>query len=325
MKPWKLFAVQLALCAALTLAALGALELYLRLTIPASSGESIYEYTLASKRYKVMKRDASIIAWGKDLRTNQLGFRDRESTVAPKRRGEFRIIVLGDSFTVSTGVDYALIYTTLLEANLKKQRPEVRVLNLAVGGYNIVQYAAVLEEVGLALDPDMVLVSLFPENDFSMETYEKNYRAASGEAPDTDAAWHETLYVYRAYLRRAEQRIRKWLPPQAQPAAANGWEENLVALRSLAELARARNIVLAVAILPSTWNLPQQRPLFGRLERYCASQGLVCLNLLEPLIGAGVEAASLRLNVVDAHPSEKYNALVAEHLTPFVEKLLAPQ
>jgi hypothetical protein len=34
----------------------------LRFSIPASSGESIYEYTLQTKRYKVMKPNATITA-----------------------------------------------------------------------------------------------------------------------------------------------------------------------------------------------------------------------------------------------------------------------
>jgi hypothetical protein len=36
----------------------------------------------------------------------------------------------------------------------------------------------------------------------------------------------------------------------------------------------------------------------------------------------GVEEASLRLNAIDAHPNEKYNALVAEALAPRIARLL---
>jgi uncharacterized membrane protein len=45
----KLLVAQLAVCAVLAIAALAGLELYLRLSVPASSQESIYEYTLATK------------------------------------------------------------------------------------------------------------------------------------------------------------------------------------------------------------------------------------------------------------------------------------
>jgi hypothetical protein len=43
-------AIKLAVCAVLTIVALTGLEIYLRLSILPSSGESIYEYALQTKR-----------------------------------------------------------------------------------------------------------------------------------------------------------------------------------------------------------------------------------------------------------------------------------
>lgn len=311
----RLLALQFAITIALALLALVAVEAYLRLTIPGSSRESIYEYTLSSKRYKVMKPNAMVVAWGKELRTNELGFRDATPRLAPKRPGEFRIVVLGDSFTVSAGVDYARIYTTLLEQRLKEKHPGVRVINLAVGGYNVVQYAAVLEEVALGLEPDMVLVALYPENDFSMDTYEENLRIASGAAPY--APWYESTYVYRAYVGKVINRLAKKEAPKT--TSSKGWDENVGALRTIARTTEERRLPLAVVALPSTWSLASQRPLFQRVEAECARlPNARCFTLLEPLIASGIDEASLRLNALDAHPNEKYNAFVAEALAPFI-------
>ena len=315
----RLLAVQFAITIALALLALVAVEAYLRLTIPGSSRESIYEYTLSSKRYKVMKPNATVVAWGKELRTNELGFRDATPRLAPKRPGEFRIVVLGDSFTVSAGVDYARIYTTLLEQRLKEKHPGVRVINLAVGGYNVVQYAAVLEEVALGLEPDMVLVALYPENDFSMDTYEENLRIASGAAPY--APWYESTYVYRAYVGKVINRLAKKEAPKT--TSSKGWDENVGALRTIARTTEEHRLPLAVIALPSTWSLASQRPLFQRVEAECARlPNARCFTLLEPLIASGIDEASLRLNALDAHPNDKYNAFVAEALAPFIAKLL---
>ena len=320
MKALKLLGVQLAICLALALLALAAVEAYLRLTIPGSSRESIYEYTLSSKRYKVMKPNAMVVAWGKELRTNELGFRDAMPRLAPKRPGEFRIVVLGDSFTVAAGVDYARIYTTLLEERLKEKHPGARVINLAVGGYNVVQYAAVLEEVALGLEPDLVLVALYPENDFSMETYEENLRLASGDTA-ADVPWVQRLYVYRAYLGKVVSRFARKDAPKS--ASSKGWDENIGALRSIARTTEEHKLPLAVIALPSTWALPSQRPLFRRVDAECARLGNArCFTLLEPLIASGIDEASLRLNALDAHPNEKYNAFVAEQLVPFVAGFL---
>lgn len=317
----RLLAVQFAISIALVLLALAAVEAYLRLTIPGSSRESIYEYTLSTKRYKVMKPNAMVVAWGKELRTNELGFRDATPRLAPKRPGEFRIVVLGDSFTVAAGVDFSRIYTTLLEQRLKEKHPGARVINLAVGGYNVVQYAAVLEEVALGLEPDMVVVALYPENDFSMDTYEENFRIASGNTAAAEVPWVQSLYTYRAYLGKVVNRFGRKEAPKAD--RSKGWDENIGALRAIARTTEEHGLPLAVIALPSTWALASQRPVFQRVEAECARLfNARCFMLLEPLIASGIDEASLRLNALDAHPNERYNAFVAEALAPFVAGFL---
>jgi hypothetical protein len=323
----KLVAINAAVLVLFGLIGLGAIELYLRFTVPASSGASIYHYTLDTKRYKVMQANAVVTAWGKELRTNELGFRDRGPSIQAKQPGEFRIVVLGDSFTVSAGVDFAEIYTTRLEQLLRLSHPQAKVINLAVGGYNPVQYAMVLEEVGLALQPDLLMVALFPDNDFSMFTYDQNRRVAMGEAPAVPPkAWYEHTYTWRAYGQRAIDKLQSLTAKPAGAAqnseARRGWEENTAALKRIAHTARERDLPLAVAVLPHTWNFERQRELFGRVERLCRDQNLLCLNLLEPFIARRVPEASLRLNPLDSHPNEKYNAVVAEVLDGFLSPLL---
>lgn len=315
-------AINVAVLAAGTLLVLAGFELYLRLTVPASSLESIFQYTLATPRYKVMKPNAAVLAWGKELRTNALGFRDSDGEIPPKRAGEFRIVVLGDSFTVSAGVEFERIYTSALERRLAERFPGVRIINLAVGGYNIVQYAHVLREVGLGLEPDMVLVGVFPDNDFSMDNYELNYRVAAGAASAVpERAWHETTYVYRAIGRKLETKLKGWFG--APREAKQGWQQNAAALEGIPAAARERNTPLAVALVPHTFHFENQRALFARVAGLCSGRAIHCISLLEPFAASGISEASLRLNPLDAHPNEKYNAVVAEHLAAYLSGFLA--
>lgn len=313
---------------AAALVVIAGMEAYLRATIPASSGGSIYEYTLATQRYKVMKPDASVVAWGKELRTNELGFRDSTRSVPAKQPGEFRIVVLGSSFTVSAGVDYEDIYTSRLQQHLRQVHPGVRVMNLAVGGYNPVQYSLVLEEVGLALQPDMVLIALFPDSDFRMDIYDENRRVAEGSAPPArPTPWYEEAYTYRAYGSRIVDKVvsvvRKPAASRSDPAQARrGWDENIAALQRIARISREHGLALNVAVLPHTFNFEKQRSEFTRIERMCREQGLSCLNLLEPFIAARVPEPTLRLNALDSHPNERYNALVAELLAAHLRAAL---
>jgi hypothetical protein len=129
--------------------------------------------------------------------------------------------------------------------------------------------------------------------------------------------------VYRAFLGKAVARVAGWLGEagEQQPEAASreGWERNLLALRSIAQTAQSRSIPLAVALLPSTWNFERQRGMFDRVLGFCRQHALSCLDLLAPFSEAGVSGAALRLNALDAHPNERYNALVARQLTPYLE------
>ena len=316
----KVVAWNVALSIVLAVLALAGLEGCLRLTIPPMREGVLFEYTLESKRYKVMKPHADMRIYGTRVRTNAQGFRDNRAAIPPKAPGEFRIVVLGDSFTFGPGVEYEDIFTSRLQARLARTHPHAQVINLAVEGYNIVQYEAVLEEVGLGLDPDLVLVALFPVNDFEMDPYLNNQRVASGHAHR--APWHESLYVYRAYLHRAEHAVEKVMH-RLLPAAASGpdvgWEANSAALKQIAKLA---GVPVAVALLPHTRGLETQRAIFGRVNAYCAAEGLQCLDLLQVFRAKGVHDGALVLNAVDAHGNAEYHRIVAELLSPFVSNLI---
>jgi hypothetical protein len=336
----KLVLINVAVTAGLGLVALLAAEAYLRLTIPSSSGESIYESTLATWRYKVMKGDARIISWGSELRTNRLGFRDDGPEIPAKVPSEVRTIVLGDSFTVSAGVDYDDIHTSVLEQRLREHVPDTTVINLAVGGYNVIQYDLVLHEVGLSLDPDVVVVAVFPYNDLSNDTYRANEADANGTSkPGASRTWHQKLYVYQSFLVKIESRVRALFarPPAAQDAAPAGAtaqntretdaQENLAALERVVDRATRQGLEVVVALLPNTDTYEDQRSDFSPFVELCQTRGWRCSNLLDRFAAEAPPPKSLRLNVIDAHPNDAYNALIAqflaEDLLPVVQSVRA--
>lgn len=327
----KIIAVNVLIFFVLIVFVVACLETYLRFSLPYSSEESIFEYSLDTKRYKVMRKDTEIYAWGVELRTNSLGFRDNKSEIPAKKPGEYRIIVLGDSFTVSAGVDYDLIYTSLLEKKINDVLPQVKIINLAVGGYNIIQYKAVLEEVGLSLSPDMVLVFVFPYNDFEIDNYKKSFLIASGQNQQKSLAWYKTYYVYRAYLWRLEFKYKKLKDrvyknnrkPNKQ--ISRGWEENLSALEEISTISKKNNIIMATAILPNTGGFSKQREIVERLKEFCSKRGILTIDLYESFIENGIKGSDLVLNLIDSHPNEKYNELVANIMLPSIVKLISKE
>lgn len=92
-------------------------------------------------------------------RINEDGFRDRRHETE-KEPGVFRILILGNSVAFGYGVDERDTFASRLEAVLADRYPGRRfeVLNFAVNGYNAYNQAALLKDVGLRYQPDVVLV-----------------------------------------------------------------------------------------------------------------------------------------------------------------------
>lgn len=86
---------------------------------------------------------------------NAQGFR-RPTDFEPKGARP-RIVLLGDSFTHGDGVAYGDTYGSMLEERLGN----VEVLNLGLPAFGVDQMWRCLREVGLPLEPDLVVVGLF--------------------------------------------------------------------------------------------------------------------------------------------------------------------
>jgi len=99
------------------------------------------------------------------VRLSSLGTRGPEPPA--KKGGEFRILLLGDSYTFGWGVPYEDTIGARLEDLLQQQYPgrAIRVLNGGVGGTSPWQAAIYLRERYWALNPDVVVLQTFASND----------------------------------------------------------------------------------------------------------------------------------------------------------------
>src|SRR4051812_45960815 len=85
-----------------------------------------------------------------------------DSELADRRKDEFRVAFLGDSFTWGVGAAYGKRFTEVVET----LNPRINALNFGVTGYSPVQYLLQIDHV-LALKPDYVIVVLCLENDLT--------------------------------------------------------------------------------------------------------------------------------------------------------------
>lgn len=96
---------------------------------------------------------------------NSHGHRNREVTLS-KPPDVYRILVLGDSFTVGANVKEEETYPQVLERLLQElYSPSLEVINTGVGDWSPFQYAQSYEHYGYQFDPDCIILGFFVGND----------------------------------------------------------------------------------------------------------------------------------------------------------------
>ncbi len=97
--------------------------------------------------------------------TSDQGLRDRH--FGPKADDEYRILLLGDSFTFGQTVEFPDTIGQQLEARFGKTKlaKKITVMNLGIPATAPWQQQIYLEDIGFALQPDLVIHQLFLGND----------------------------------------------------------------------------------------------------------------------------------------------------------------
>lgn len=146
---------------------LGAVELGLAIfhPVPFSIESNMYFEADPSTGYRLQPGGIGHYQMNIPAVANSHGHRDVEVTLE-KPPGVFRILVLGDSFTVGANVRQEEAYPKVLEKQLKNvYGPRIQVVNTGVGGWDPFQYAQYFEHYGHQFEPDLVLIGFFVGND----------------------------------------------------------------------------------------------------------------------------------------------------------------
>jgi peptidoglycan/LPS O-acetylase OafA/YrhL len=105
------------------------------------------------------------------LKTNSLSLASPE-IIAEKEDHEFRILIIGDAFSMPEGVEYEFSYPFLLEQKLKNmcQNKKITVINGAVTGFGPNEFLAQLTKYIDTINPDLI-VNQFYVNEFEEINY----------------------------------------------------------------------------------------------------------------------------------------------------------
>lgn len=228
-------------------------------------------------RYRLTPGFRGEISWTGQYRAsvaiNSLGLRGPE--VLPKKPGDFRVLVLGDSFPFGIGVEAAETYVARLAELAPKNGPRVVTLNGGVPGYGVPDALTFLEEYGLALEPDLVLVSILLGNDILDATERGRVDWADG-LPAAGAnrglvLWlfrhsHFFRWILRANLGRLIGLSDSWQvsyvrdmlvtsSDDSSPLTREGRENSRKALSTFATLSKQHGFRLGVVLIPTELQL----------------------------------------------------------------------
>ena len=285
---------------------------------------------------------------------NALGYRGRE---IPLDRGPAkRVVVVGDSVTFGQGVANEDVYPEQLNDLAQRDGSAYEVVNLGVGGYDTLQEVAILEDKGLAYQPDLVVVG-YCLNDISVVS--------------TSLEYVKRVRKYQQSILISSSRLIQWVL-----ATIDRWRVgNFIAYRNEQSVfieeykdridpihpdeQRLLGLISqAGGIYPSSWygddyRVGRLRHAFNQLERLskqgrsfdvvvmiipwldasdgqyrhnvahqivaheAARCGFVVLDLLDAFMNHGVEPLKLREND-KLHPNALGHQLIAQNLHPYL-------
>jgi lysophospholipase L1-like esterase len=260
-------------------------------------------------------------------RLNRGGYRDGEP-----RPDAHRIVLLGDSVSFGLGVDQDKIYPALLE---KRLGGSWDVVNLAIFAYNTADERQALQEDGLKLRPELVLLEFYM-NDFTIA-------AAGGSRPDPPGlmdrlAGLRNLVLSRSALyrrlhqggtaltfhlfhgvrrRRFPERLNADEPRQKSAYLQSLPDDGGVAafreIREIDRLARSHGARLLVVLSPDEVQLFTRRydGINERFRAFCQRAGI---DLFDPLPALRAEPDPVRLYNDGVHYSAEGHAALARLL-----------
>jgi len=220
------------------------------------------------------------------------GFRSRDYSLE-RPADVHRFLVLGDSITFGYGLDAEPPYPDRLERILAERGFRCQVPNLSTSGYDTLQSVAALEDVGLAFEPDLVIVG-YCFNDLGtvsgeLVQLERIADYASWIYSSRLALWFKLWNRKAELLRDASERNeeRRFLADNRGTIADVGDDDDLRARMASIRERLARHTELFASSHPLTWyaseaHVGKLRYSFERLGALSRARGFAVLVAVIP-------------------------------------------
>jgi lysophospholipase L1-like esterase len=268
------------------------------------------------------------------VRTNSRGLRERELPLA-KSAGTRRVVFLGDSVTFGAGVRDDEPFPRLLETGINGSgaAAPIEILNTGVVGYNTIQELARLEQVGLAYQPDVVVLT-FVVNDLleTFSIFDHQYEptgALAGAKVWLRRNSHLYRFVQQMYWRVGQELRRAREGPTEPLRKRDRLEERLVTLAEMIRTTRANGASFLLILYPDNLGDPvspgpsgERLTVRDEFERFATREQVPLFDLTAALGDVrDPRARQYRLRE-DPHPSAEGHRVIAEALrAPLIDVL----
>lgn len=301
-----------------------------------------HEYRWKYGPRKLFERGFSI-----PVRINSDGYRGRELP-DPKPDNHYRILALGDSFTLGVGAREEDIWVTRLEnliqteksSELAKKYDVIEVVNTGVGGWDTLAEYHYLRQKGMKHNPDAIILG-FCVNDFQIDFSEF---WIDGEGMMRTRQKGKTRERFQGLLLKDNTSKKKWWEWIAENSHLIRWissrdmifqsnpltaqygkrEKRLVfrAVDKIHSIAKKAKIPLYICLFPYLEDTISgcDKQGLDELQEHCLALEIPVLRMDEALKGRRAE--DLWVHPKDHHPNAVAHALYAEHIYKyfFVEK-----
>jgi hypothetical protein len=242
----------------------------------------------------------------KSFHTNNDGFRDRHHELLTN--DSIRIAVLGDSFTMGTGVSEDYLYvqkTEELLSNSELKKP-CELFNFGVSGYALNDYLTILSKNALKYKPDLVVIGFCASNDqlvlgtdFSLDKFTIKSKK--------NVFWESYLWK----LIKIKTKKNNVKPIVYESHQLQYMSENFKKFEQILTKNNAKGLIFYLDLLYDETRVDQ-------IKKLAKQNNLLFLEVSQYFKDKKLN--QYILNELDPHPNDKANLIFAQYLKDFIIK-----
>lgn len=255
--------------------------------------------------------------YGAIIKTNSLGFRDREYTIR-KPDGKKRIVVLGDSFTLGWGVPLDGVFSKVLERRLNEHENKYEVINMGVGNYNTTMEVELFKWKGLGLGPDMAILMYFINDTEPIPPQKSGFKYAIMKRSYFFSFLFDRLVRIRSRFVKAFE-WSSYYRSLYSPENSENLASNRESMRELVRLCDESDVKLLIVNIPEMHEFKDYQFVYATdyVRRFAKESNVPFIDLLPAFSAYAPE--SLWVSSEDPHANARAHSIIAQQI---YEKIL---